>query len=117
MVLLKTLNKRGQLMSVATKIGIQISAKLGGEIWSVSIPVRKNFFLQNFEFLFFVKSKSLMIIGIDSYHDKKRKQVSVAAFVATTNPQCTSYYSRIVMQTTTQELVDGISVCIRGKVI
>jgi len=39
MVLLKTLNKRGQLMSVATKIGIQISAKLGGEIWSVSIPV------------------------------------------------------------------------------
>jgi len=56
-----------------------------------------------------------MIIGIDSYHDKKRKQVSIAAFVATTNPQCTSYYSRIVMQTTTQELVDGISVCIRGK--
>lgn len=56
-----------------------------------------------------------MIIGIDSYHDKKRKQVSVAAFVATTNPQCTSYYSRIVMQTTTQELVDGISVCIRGR--
>ncbi|CAF2228788.1 unnamed protein product [Rotaria magnacalcarata] len=96
MVLLKTLNKRGQLMSVATKIGIQISAKLGGEIWSVPIP-----------------SKSLMVIGIDSYHDKKRKQVSVAAFVATTNPQCTSYYSRIVMQTTTQELVDGISVCIR----
>jgi len=42
MVLLKTLNKRGQLMSVATKIGIQISAKLGGEIWSVSIPVKEN---------------------------------------------------------------------------
>lgn len=39
MVLLKTLNKRNQLMSVATKIGIQISAKLGGEIWSVPIPV------------------------------------------------------------------------------
>jgi hypothetical protein len=56
-----------------------------------------------------------MIIGIDSYHDKKRKQVSVAAFVATTNPQCTSYYSRIVMQTKIQELVDGISVCIRSK--
>ena len=39
MVLLKTLNKQGQLMSVATKIGIQMSAKLGGEIWSVPIPV------------------------------------------------------------------------------
>jgi hypothetical protein len=41
-----------------------------------------------------------MVIGIDSYHDIKRKQVSVAAFVATTNPQYTSY-SRIIMQTTT----------------
>ena len=58
-----------------------------------------------------------MIIGIDSYHDKKRKQVSVTAFVATTSPRCTSYYSRVIMQTTTQELVDGISVCIRGKYI
>ena len=55
-----------------------------------------------------------MIIGMDSYHDKKRKQVSVAAFVATTNPQSTAFYSRVVMQTTTQELIDGISVCIRG---
>jgi len=26
-------------MSVATKVGIQINAKLGGEIWSVQIPV------------------------------------------------------------------------------
>jgi aubergine len=122
MVLLKTLNKRGQLMSVATKIGIQISAKLGGEIWSVPIPVNAEHFLYNhISFVhrnicsILVQSKSLMIIGIDSYHDKKRKQVSVAAFVATTNPQCTSFYSRVVMQTTTQELVDGISVCLRGR--
>jgi hypothetical protein len=26
-------------MSVATKIGIQLNAKLGGEIWGVTIPV------------------------------------------------------------------------------
>ena len=102
-------------MSVATKIGIQISAKLGGEIWSVPIPVRRT----SHGFIHFItyysaQSKSLMIIGMDTYHDKKRKQVSIAAFVATTNPQCTSFYSRIIMQTTTQELVDGISVCIRG---
>lgn len=42
MVLMKTLTKRGQLMSVATKIGIQMSAKLGGEIWSVPIPVSRS---------------------------------------------------------------------------
>ncbi len=44
MLLSKTLQKRGQLMSVATKVGIQINAKLGGEIWSVEIPVGLFFF-------------------------------------------------------------------------
>ena len=118
MVLLKTLRKSGQLMSVATKIGIQISAKLGGEIWSVPIPVSHTSLSPTPLIIYLsFQSKSLMIIGMDTYHDKKRKQVSIAAFVATTNPQCTSYYSRIIMQTTTQELVDGISVCIRGTPI
>ena len=39
MVLAKTISKKNQLMSVATKIGIQLNAKLGGEIWGVTIPV------------------------------------------------------------------------------
>lgn len=39
-------------MSVATKIGIQISAKLGGEIWSVPIPVRIKIFFANILFFF-----------------------------------------------------------------
>ncbi|CAF4977055.1 unnamed protein product, partial [Rotaria sp. Silwood1] len=58
MVLAKTISKKNQLMSVATKIGIQLNAKLGGEIWGVTIP-----------------SKTLMVIGMDSYHDSKRKVV------------------------------------------
>jgi len=41
-------------MSVATKIGIQINAKLGGEVWGVQIP-----------------TKTLMVIGMDSYHGSK----------------------------------------------
>ncbi len=53
MVLKKTLTRRNQLMSVATKIGIQINAKLGGEVWGVLIP-----------------TKTLMVIGMDSYHGK-----------------------------------------------
>jgi aubergine-like protein len=48
---MKTLTRRNQLMSVATKIGIQINAKLGGEVWGVHIP-----------------TKTLMVIGMDSYH-------------------------------------------------
>ena len=51
MVVMRTLVRRNQLMSVATKIGIQINAKLGGEIWGVHIP-----------------TKTLMVIGMDSYH-------------------------------------------------
>ncbi|CAF5042242.1 unnamed protein product, partial [Rotaria socialis] len=38
MLLSKTLQKPGQLMSVATKVCIEINAKLGGEIWAVQIP-------------------------------------------------------------------------------
>ena len=38
-VLSKTLSKPGRVMSVATKIAIQINCKLGGEAWMVKIPV------------------------------------------------------------------------------
>ncbi|CAF1379493.1 unnamed protein product, partial [Didymodactylos carnosus] len=94
MVLTKTLTKRNQLMSVATKIGIQMNAKLGGEIWAVQIP-----------------SRTLMLIGMDAYH--KRGQPSVAGFVASINPSCTRFYSRVIYQRTNQELVDGLAVCLR----
>ena len=51
MVLTRTLSRHTQIISVATKIGIQINAKLGGEIWGVHIP-----------------TKTLMVVGMDSYH-------------------------------------------------
>ena len=35
----RTLAKKQMLMSVATKIGIQLNCKLGGEVWGVAIPV------------------------------------------------------------------------------
>ena len=60
MVLTSTLARQNQLMSVATKIGIQINAKLGGEIWHVDIP-----------------TKTLMVIGMDSYHGRKERCFSV----------------------------------------
>lgn len=39
-VLVRTLNKNGMMMSVATKIAMQMVCKLGGELWAVEIPVR-----------------------------------------------------------------------------
>jgi len=38
-VLSRTLNKKQMLMSVATKIAIQLNCKMGGEVWSLDIPV------------------------------------------------------------------------------
>ncbi|CAF3978213.1 unnamed protein product [Rotaria sp. Silwood2] len=98
MVLTKTLSRRNQLMSVATKIGIQINAKLGGEVWGVQIP-----------------TKTLMVIGMDSYHDSKRRGASVGAFVASTNPTLTKFYSRVIYQRTAQELMDGLAGCMKGN--
>ncbi len=39
-------------MSVATKVGIQINAKLGGEIWAVQIPVNCFFYSLENRFCF-----------------------------------------------------------------
>ncbi|CAF3792734.1 unnamed protein product [Rotaria magnacalcarata] len=96
MVVTRTLKRQNQLMSVATKIGIQINAKLGGEVWGVQIP-----------------TKTLMVIGMDSYHDSKRRGASVGAFVASTNPTLTKFYSRVIYQRTAQELMDGLAVCMK----
>ena len=35
----RTVTKKQQLMSVATKICLQLNCKLGGELWAVEIPV------------------------------------------------------------------------------
>jgi len=40
-VLARTLAKKDMLMSVATKIAIQLNVKMGGEVWSLEIPVSK----------------------------------------------------------------------------
>merc|ERR1712058_118511 len=59
------LNKPKGLMSVATKVAIQMNCKLGGEPWAVKIPM-----------------KDTMIIGYDTYHDTLHKGKSVGAVVA-----------------------------------
>lgn len=35
----RTLSKKQALMSVTTKIALQINCKLGGELWAVDLPV------------------------------------------------------------------------------
>ncbi|XP_062995532.1 piwi-like protein 2 [Elgaria multicarinata webbii] len=84
-----------KLRSIAQKILLQINCKLGGELWSVYIPL-----------------KQLMVIGMDVYHDPSRGKRSVVGFVASINHTLTKWYSRVVFQMPHQEIVDSLKVCL-----
>jgi len=81
---------------VATKVGIQINAKLGGEIWAVQIP-----------------TKTLMVIGIDTYRDSQSRSAQMVGFVASMNPMCTRYYSRVIEQRSSGDLISGLKTCMQ----
>lgn len=87
----RTLGNEAKNRSIIQKIALQINCKLGGSLWSIKIPL-----------------KEIMIVGIDSYHDKKTG--SVSAFVASTNDTFTSWYSKAVVQNRNEELVHGLVV-------
>ena len=55
-----------------------------------------------------------MVVGIDSYHDSSKKGRSVGGVIASMNQALTRYYSRCTFQTSMQELLDGLKVCIKG---
>ncbi|XP_043925728.1 piwi-like protein 1 [Protopterus annectens] len=96
-VVARTLSKPQGLMSIATKIALQINCKMGGELWSVEIPL-----------------KQLMVVGIDCYHDTTAGRRSIAGFVASLNQGMTRWFSRCVFQSRGQELVDGLKVCLQA---
>ncbi|GBO07118.1 Piwi-like protein 1 [Araneus ventricosus] len=78
-VVTRTLNKRNMLMSVATKIGIQLNCKLGGEPWALEIPFKAK----------------IMVIGYDTYHDSAGRGRSAGAFIASMNQLLTRWYSKV----------------------
>lgn len=92
-VVARTLSKKQMLMSVATKIGVQLNCKMGGVPWRLEIP------------LF-----NLMVIGYDTYHDSSQKGRSAGGFVASLNKNLTQWYSRVAFHNTHQELSDALKV-------
>ncbi|KAK2562296.1 Piwi-like protein 1 [Acropora cervicornis] len=84
----RTISKKQMLMSVSTKIAIQLNCKLGGEAWALEIPT--------------------MVVGIDTYHDSSAKGRSVGGFVASVNQTLTKYYSRVSFQHTGMEFIDAL---------
>ncbi|XP_055212075.2 piwi-like protein 4 isoform X3 [Gorilla gorilla gorilla] len=96
-VLARTLNKQGMMMSIATKIAMQMTCKLGGELWAVEIPL-----------------KSLMVVGIDVCKDALSKDVMVVGCVASINPRITRWFSRCILQRTMTDVADCLKVFMTG---
>ncbi|XP_018431983.1 PREDICTED: piwi-like protein 1 [Nanorana parkeri] len=96
-VVARTLSKPQTVFSVATKIALQMNCKMGGELWSLEIPL-----------------KEMMIVGIDCYHDTVAGKRSIAGFVASLNQGMTRWFSRCVLQDNKQEIVDGLKVCMQA---
>ncbi|XP_031598996.1 piwi-like protein 1 [Oreochromis aureus] len=90
-VLARTLSRPQALMTVATKIALQMACKMGGELWSVEIPL-----------------KQLMIVGIDCYHDTAAGKRSIGALVASLNQSMSRWFSKCVLQHKGQEIMDGL---------
>jgi len=83
------LNKPKGLMSVATKVALQMNCKLGGEPWAVKIPL-----------------KNTMVIGYDTYHDSLHKDKSVGAVVASVNSTFTKFISMADFHSNQSEMTD-----------
>ncbi|XP_043967319.1 piwi-like protein 1 [Gambusia affinis] len=96
-VVARTLSRPQALMTVATKIALQMACKMGGELWSVEIPL-----------------KQLMIVGIDCYHDTSAGKRSIGALVASLNQTMSRWYSKCVLQHKGQEIMDGLKMALTG---
>uniref|UniRef100_A0AAY4C1P0 Piwi domain-containing protein n=1 Tax=Denticeps clupeoides TaxID=299321 RepID=A0AAY4C1P0_9TELE len=90
----RTISQPQKLRSIAQKILLQMNCKLGGELWTVHIPL-----------------KQLMVIGIDVHHDTTKQKRSVMGFVASVNSLMTKWYSRAIFQTPNEEIISGLRVC------
>ncbi|KAK2837637.1 hypothetical protein Q5P01_014849 [Channa striata] len=91
----RTISQPQKLKSVAQKILLQINSKLGGELWTVSVPL-----------------KHLMVVGVDVHHDTSKLHQSVMGFVASVNSSLTRWYSRVTFQKPSEELIHGFRVCL-----
>nr|XP_033336473.1 piwi-like protein Siwi [Megalopta genalis] len=89
--LAKNLTKNAR--SVATKVAIQMTCKLGGAPWSVELP-----------------PINLMIVGFDVCHDPNDKSRDYGAMVATLDNSLTRYFSAVSAHTSGEELSNEFSI-------
>jgi aubergine-like protein len=75
----------------ANKVVVQMNCKGSGAPWMVDMQL----------------TSATMFVGLDVHHggDLERKQASVAAFVASFDPNCTQYYSRTFLVKSDQQIM------------
>ncbi|XP_014477907.1 PREDICTED: protein aubergine-like [Dinoponera quadriceps] len=79
------------VMSIATKVAIQMNCKLGGAPWYIENPL-----------------KGLMTIGFDICHDAATKGRKFLAMVATVDQSLAQFYSSITLYHNYEELVEQL---------
>jgi len=84
-------------MSIATKVVIQMNAKLGGEPWKLKVPLKK-----------------CMIVGFDAHHGTKGNP-SVGATVASMTDTFASYFSVTSYHADCVELSKNLCQHLRSK--
>ncbi|MPC42405.1 Piwi-like protein 1 [Portunus trituberculatus] len=99
MVLAKSLQHKGRLLAIVTRVAIQINCKLGGEAWSVQMPLRNT-----------------MVVGYDAYHEGGRRGgASWGAVVASYNQNLTRYFGQVTRHASHQELANNFSAAVTSK--
>ncbi|KAJ8925852.1 hypothetical protein NQ315_009704 [Exocentrus adspersus] len=90
-ILSKNLTSKG-VMSIATKVAIQLNCKVGGAPWTVVLPL-----------------SNLMIVGYDVCRDTANKGRSFAGMVASLDRQATRYFSYTSEHRMEEELSDNFA--------
>nr|XP_020860014.1 piwi-like protein 1 isoform X1 [Phascolarctos cinereus] len=94
-IVAETLNRPQILLSVVTRLALQMNCKIGGHLWKISMPLT-----------------DAMFVGIDCYHDTASGCESVAGFVASLDTSLTKWYSWCFLQKPGQEFLDGLMSCL-----
>lgn len=92
----RTISNDAKNRAIIQKIALQMNCKLGGTLWGVKIPL-----------------ESVMICGIDTFHEAKNKTNSVSALIASINSSFTKWYSQSIIQNQKEELVHGLVVSLK----
>ncbi|ODN00102.1 Protein piwi [Orchesella cincta] len=74
-ILLNTIMRK-PIVSISSRLAIQMNAKLGGEPWCIKMP----------------RTSSMMVCGFDVFHSANKKAKSIGALVTSMSPNLTKYF-------------------------